>query len=136
MTLAPETPQRLPASQPATISIVQVLLLILMLGWLILAPILVGILTAMLPETWPASSQQLLAVLILAGLLLVPFGGLTIMVYWQRQDSLRPLALALLATALYITASGLIRGLPGAGSGVETTLRLLGLTFLAALIGG
>lgn len=119
-----------------TLSLLQLLLFSLLLGWLILAPILVGMFTAALSGSRPSLDQHLLAVLVLALLLLVPYAGFMAMVYRQSQDNLRPLALALLATALYITVAGLIRALAGTETALESVLRLLALTFMATLIGG
>jgi hypothetical protein len=142
-----------PGSQQPIPSILQLLLFVLLLGWLSLAPILVGIGLTFLPPSWPTAIPPLLAVLGLALLLLLPFTafvalvyqqryyslrltGSRALVYWQRYYSLRPLSVALLATALYITVAALIRALPGVGNTQEMILRLLALTFLSALIGG
>jgi hypothetical protein len=112
------------------------LLFSLLVGWLVTAPILVGLLAIGLPASWPVLTQHLLAVLALALLLLIPIAGFTVIVYRQRQDNLRSLAVALLATALYVTVAGLIRALSGTEEALEIILRLLALTFMAGLIGG
>jgi len=109
-------------------SAVQLLLFVGLLGWLVIAPVLVGSLTPGLPAGW---SSALLALLLLA-----PAGGLLGLAHRRNLRGLQPLALALLVTTLYITAATLIRVVARPDSPQETLLRLTALLLAALLVGG
>src|SRR5687768_8485054 len=87
---------QLPMPSPA-----QLLLFLLLLGWLAAAPVVVGIVTAFLPTTWPDLARHALAAILLVSLLLIPFAGFALFVRrrqgWER---MRPLALILLGVGL------------------------------------
>jgi membrane protease YdiL (CAAX protease family) len=119
------------------------LLFFLLLGWLGFAPILTGALAALLPATWPLLVDNSLAVILLAGFLLVPFASYTTLVYLRRWHNLRPFALTLLITTLYIIIAATLRALAVPEKSVyelpllsETTLRLVVLIPVALVIGG
>ncbi|MCB0196688.1 MAG: S8 family serine peptidase [Anaerolineae bacterium] len=107
----------------------------LLLGWLWLAPILVGILSTFFPEINPIVSNGI-SVILLAVLLLAPAVGYTALAWRRAESNLRPLALMLLVISLYIVFAAAIRIVAEPGSGLETVLRLTALTMAALLLGG
>ncbi|MBN1992388.1 MAG: S8 family serine peptidase [Anaerolineae bacterium] len=135
--------QNFPNPQLRPPSMGQLSLFFLLLGWLICAPILVGILTTFLPDAWPPLLTNGLAVTLLGGLLLLAGGGLAGMAYKRGWSGLRPFALALLLTALYSTVDAFFRaaGAPNESPYVlplfsAAPLRLFGLTLVALALGG
>lgn len=135
----PTPPSPLPPPTPA-----QILLYLLLLGWLAAAPIGVGIVTVALPATWLEPAKGLLAVALLAGLLLIPFAALTALVWWRRWEGMRPFAVILLGVGLYILADTTLRAVAGPVQTeasyerpiLETLLRLIVLPLVALLLGG
>ncbi len=136
MTSLQERLKNAPNPQLPTPSIPQLLLFVLLLGWFIVAPIIVGGLTVFLPASWPGLANNLLAVMLLSALLVIPCAGFIVLVYGQDWHSLRPFALALLATAFYISVAALIRAVSEPGSSIEAMLRLAVLIVAALVFGG
>ncbi|MBN1221209.1 MAG: S8 family serine peptidase [Anaerolineae bacterium] len=143
MSSSSEKSQTIPNCQLPVPPFGQLLLFLLTLGWLVLAPILVGVLAIMLPAAWPALATDLVAVILLAGFLLIPLAGFFLLAYRRDWPGLRPFALALLITGLYIAGDALLRA--GAKSPdplynlsplSDTVLRLMGLTGVALGLGG
>jgi len=114
----------------------QFLLFFLLLGWLVIAPVLVGIVTSVLPGSWPEPATTLLSTFLLSALLLVPGAGLVGLACWQGWTGLKPFTLALLATILYIIVDSFIRAVSTPGGSTEAILRLTALLAFALLIGG
>jgi len=136
MSSLPEKLNDAPNPQLSPPSFPQFLLFLLLLGWLGTVPIIVGLLAALLPTAWPDLLNKTLATIALSGLLLVPFVGFGALAYRRNWSHLRPFALALLATALYITVAAAIRVISEPGSHLETILRLTALTMAALIFGG
>ena len=135
--------QNSPNPQLPVPSLPQLLLFILLLGWLAAGPVAVGIVAIFFPTTWPALATNLTELLLLTALLVLPIGGFAGLVYWRGWTNLRPFALALFVTGLYILAAVGIRmmaGPPGDGRELpllsDTVLRFVLLTPLALMIGG
>jgi len=114
----------------------QLLLFFLLLGWLVTAPILVGILTLYFPVDRPPLAGNLLAAALLVVLLLLPAAGLLVLAHRQPWPNLKPFALALLAALFYVAVAVAIRAISEPGGNRETVLRLTALTTAALIIGG
>ncbi len=132
-----ETPS---APRLRTPTVAQLLLYLLLLGWLIAAPVAVGLTTLSLPTGWP---QRPVAVLLLAGLLVGVIAAFWGLVRWRGWVNMRPALLALAVTILYILVAVSLRALTGPPGYVrhfpwfsESSLRLVVLTPAALLIGG
>jgi subtilisin family serine protease/membrane protease YdiL (CAAX protease family) len=122
----------------------QLLLFLLLLGWLVVVPVGVGIVTAFLPAVWPELGRNLLAVALLAGLLIIPFAALVALAHWRRWEGMKSLAPVLLGVGLYILVDTTIRAVAGPPSvegsyerpALETILRFTLLPAAALLLGG
>jgi hypothetical protein len=121
----------------------QYTLFLVVLGWLAFAPIVVGTITALLPETWQPLVIKLMAVMLLAGFLFVPLFGFSLLVSRRNWDGMKPFALALLMTGIYILIATTIRAVAQVAETPydfppfsETTLRLTVLTLAVLVIGG
>ena len=142
MTLSLPTPLNIPTPPTRYPSPAQLLLFFLLLGWLAAAPIGLGIVTAFLPP-WPILARHALALILLAGLLLIPFSGFAFLTRRQGWGGSRPLALILLGVGLYISIDAVVRAIGGPGSAEAThllplrgtILRLTLLTLAALLLG-
>lgn len=130
-----QTPPTFSNPRLAVPSASHIFLFLLLLGWLWFAPILVGLGSALLPESRLIAGNAV-AVALLAALLLIPAGGYTLLAWRRATPNLRPLAVSLLVISLYITIAAAIRAVAEPGSGTETLLRLTALTTAALLIGG
>jgi len=143
MSSFPDKLQNAPNPQLPTPSLPQLLLFLLLLGFLAVSPVIVGIVTVFLPATWPPLATNLTGLLILAALLVIPVGGFAGLVYQRGWTNLRPFVLALLVTGLYILAAAGIRAVAGPPGEMrelsflsDTVLRLVLLLPLALIIGG
>lgn len=107
----------------------------LMLGWLAAAPVLLQVVAAfLLPEL--TLTGRLFLALGLTLLLTLPAAGLALLARQKNWIGFKPLALALLATALYVSAASLIRAVSAPGGNLEAILNVLALTLVALLLGG
>lgn len=130
---------------PAPPSVPQLLLYILLLGWLPAAAVVVGIVTLFLPSTWPALWSRLAAWGLLAGLVLPPVAGFVGLVHRRPWSNLRAFGLALGAAAAYaalavairaVTApAGEMRSLPLVSEPVLRLVLLLPAVWLIAAAG-
>jgi hypothetical protein len=107
----------------------------LSLCWFGLASLLVAASVSLLLASLPSALAKLVGLVLLAGLLLIPpMGGL-----WLARrsgwGSLKPLGLSLLMVTAYALAAIAIRAGAGENSGLETGLRLGGLTLVAGAAG-
>jgi subtilisin family serine protease len=142
MTLSQPISRDLAISSPPP-SPAQLLLFLLLLGWLAAVPIGLGIVSIFLPPAWPEIVKSLLTVVLLTVLLLIPFAGFWVWVRRPRREGLRPLALVLLGVGLYISLDTAIRAIAGPGNDEATyllplrgtILRLALLTPTALLLG-
>jgi subtilisin family serine protease len=128
--------EKAPSPQLAVPPVPQLILFALFVGWLVIAPVIVGLVTTSLPPTWPELPTLLLATFLLAILLLVPTAGLTGLAYWHKWTGFKPFALAMLMTVLYLVVATAIRAASEPGSNLEMLLRLTVLTIAALIIGG
>jgi subtilisin family serine protease len=128
--------QNAPKSNPTFPSFPQLVAIFLLTVWLSVASLAAAGLTILLPADWPELVADILTVVTIASLLLMPYAGFAVLVYWRDWRSLRPFAITLLATALYIIAATTIRAFSVPGSNLQTTLLLVGLTAAALVIGG
>jgi len=124
-------------------SVGQYILFLIILGWMAFAPLVVGAITALLPDTWLPLVTNLVAVILLAGFLFVPLVGFALLVYRRNWEGMKPLALALLMTSAYILIATFIRAVAQVAAMPhdfppfsETTLRLTILTLAVLVIGG
>lgn len=108
----------------------------LLLGWMITAPVIVGVIAALLPAVWPQLLNHLLSAGLFAIFLFLPFAGLLAVSYWRQWIGLQPFALALLVTAGYSLIATLIRAITEAGSTTEIILNFTLLTGAALIFGG
>jgi hypothetical protein len=123
-------------SQTSISLIPQLLLFFLLLGWLAVAPVITGGLSAFLPAAWPELATHLLLVFVLTLLLLIPAVSFIGVSYWQRWPLAWPLSLLFLLIVTYTSLAAGIRAVSEAGSDLETSLRLIGLTFITLMTGG
>ncbi|GAB4425903.1 MAG: hypothetical protein Kow0031_05610 [Anaerolineae bacterium] len=114
----------------------QFLLFFLLLGWLAIAPVLVGGFAFFLPDALPPALATLLQVAALGLLLLLPAAAFAALARWQQWVGAMPLAIALLAASLFVPLAAALRALAQPGSSTETLLYLLVLTPATLLIGG
>ncbi len=144
MALSLPSPPNSPALLPRYPSPAQLLLFFLLLLWLAAAPIIIGIAVALQPTAWPELGHSLLAVGLLAGLLLIPFGGFAFLTRTPGWAAARPLAVMLVGVGLYISLDALIRAVAEPPQTQATyllplpglILRLTLLTPAALLLGG
>jgi subtilisin family serine protease len=115
----------------------------LLLGFLAVSPVIVGLVALFLPAAWPRLATNLTELFLLAALLAVPIGGYASLICWRGWSNLRPFALALLVTGLYILAAVSIRAVAGPPDEVrelsplsETALRFGLLLPLTLIVGG
>jgi hypothetical protein len=106
-----------------------------LLCWFGLASLLVAGLVSLSPVSLPWALDEVLGLILLAGLLLIPAVGALWLARRPGWEGLRPLGLSLLAVAGYALAAIAIRAIAGENVALETGLRL-GILTIVALVAG